>query len=361
MTAPRLEIRLDRIRDNARSLVERLGARGIAVTAVTKATMGSPEVARELLLAGASALGDSRIENLEALRRAGIGAPLVLIRTPMPSQADRVVEHADVSLNTEPAVLERLSAAAGRRGRIHGVVLMVELGDLREGILPGDLAGVVGQTLRLPHLTLRGIGANLACQSGVAPDDRNMAELSALAASLEQAFAVRLGTISGGNSANLDWALGGSGTGRVNDLRLGEAILLGREPLRRHPIEGLHVDAFSLVAEVIESKTKPTRAWGDVQQTAFGTRPPAPDRGNTARAIVALGRQDVDPEGLDGPPGFSILGASSDHLVIDAGRHPPAVGSELRFRPNYSALLAAMTSPFVTKVFLSKSPGGPAG
>lgn len=351
MSAPRLEIHLDRLRHNARALVDRLATRSIAVTGVTKATLGSPEVARELLSAGVSAIGDSRIENIETMRRAGITATMVLIRSPMLSQADRVVAHADVSLNTELVVIERLSASAGAVGRTHGVVLMVELGDLREGILPGDLPAVVAETLRLPHIELRGIGANLACQSGVAPDDRNMAELSALAGSLESTFGLKVSVVSGGNSASLDWALGCADAGRVNDLRLGESILLGREPLRRRPVDGLRTDAITLVAEVIESKVKPTLAWGEINETAFGLRKREPDRGSTPRAILAVGRQDVDPEGLTGPFGTKILGASSDHLVVDAGSTPPAVGSEMRFELNYGALLAAMTSPFVTKVF----------
>jgi len=358
VTAPRLEIRLDRIGHNARSLVERLGPRGIAVTAVTKATMGSPEVARELLRAGVAAIGDSRIENIEAMRRAGVAATMVLIRTPMRSQVDRVVEHADVSLNTELAVIEQLSAAAVARGRTHGVVLMVELGDLREGILPDDLSHVVDRTLGLPNLALRGIGTNLACQSGVAPDDRNMAELSALARSLESTFGVRLQTVSGGNSANLDWVLGCPDVGRVNDLRLGEAILLGREPLRRRRIDGLHGDAFTLVAEVIESKAKPTRAWGEINQTAFGPRELPPDRGDTVQTILALGRQDVDPDGLDAPAGVTVLGASSDHLLVEAGPDLSPIGSEIRFQLGYGALLAAMTSPFVTKVFVADDGDG---
>jgi len=351
VTAPRLEIRLDRIRHNARSLVDRLDARGIAVTAVTKATMGSPEVARELLKAGVSAIGESRIENIDAMRQSGVLATMVLIRTPMLSQVDRVVENADISLNTELAVIERLSMSAGEQGKTHGVVLMVELGDLREGILPVDLEAVVRETLRLPHISLRGIGANLACQSGVAPDDRNMAQLSALASSLEMTFDVELETVSGGNSANVDWALGCADIGRVNDLRLGEAILLGREPLRRRRIDGLHGDAFTMVGEVIESKRKPTQAWGHIHQTAFGSRSPPPDRGETARTILAVGRQDIDPDGLHGPAGTTILGASSDHLVVDTGGALSPVGSEMRFELNYAALLAAMTSPFVTKVF----------
>ncbi len=350
MTAPRLEIRLDHIHHNARALVERLAERGISVTGVTKATLGSPEIARELIRAGVTSIGESRIENIEALRRAGLTTTMVLIRSPMLSQAARVVAHAEVSLNSEIEVVEQLSIAAQEQGRRHRVVLMVELGDLREGILPGDLEGVARRVLDLPGVVLRGIGANLACQSGVAPDQRNMNELSALAASIEARFGLALETVSGGNSANLGWVFTTNDVGRVNHLRLGESILLGCEPLRRTPIEGLHTDAFTLVAEVIESKTKPTKAWGEINQTAFGFRPPDIDRGDTTRVILAVGGQDVDPDGLDPPEGMTILGASSDHLVVDAGRAVPAVGSELRFGLDYSCLLRAMTSPHVSRL-----------
>lgn len=345
--APRLEVRLDRIGHNARWLVARLGARGIAVTGVTKATLGSAAVARVLLDAGVVALGDSRVENLESIRADGIDAPTVLVRSPMLSQVDRVVAGADVSLNTEAAVLEALSIAATANGRTHGVVLMVELGDLREGILPADLHDAVRFVLGRTGLTLEGIGTNLACQSGVAPDERNMAELSALADGIESTFAVGLRMVSGGNSANLDWALGDGPVGRVDDLRLGEAILLGREPLRRRPIDGLRTDAFTLVAEVIESKAKPTLPWGTVLDSAFGPPPSASDRGTAIRSLLALGRQDVDPSGLLAPDGTTVLGASSDHLVLETEGDAPAVGDEVRFGLGYGALLAAMTSPFV--------------
>jgi predicted amino acid racemase len=234
-------------------------------------------------------------------------------------------------------------------------VLMVELGDLREGILPGDLASVARVVLDRPDLVLRGIGTNLACQSGVAPDAAKMAELSALAVDLEGRFGMVVEIVSGGNSANLDWALGGADAGRIdagriNELRLGEAILLGCEPLHRRPIEGLHGDAFRLVAEVIEAKVKPSRPWGDIGQAAFGAVPEVIDRGDARRVIVALGRQDVDPGGLHPPAGVTVLGASSDHLVLDGGPHRYAVGAELSFGLDYGALVGAMTSPFVAKV-----------
>jgi predicted amino acid racemase len=271
MSTPRLEIRLDRIRHNARNLVGRLGSRGIAVCGVTKATLGSHEVAAAMLAGGSTSIGESRIENVEALRRAGIGAEIMLVRSPMSSQVERVVSAADLSLNSEIDVILQLSASACLQERPHGVVLMIELGDLREGIMPGDLLEVAREVMGLPGIVLRGIGTNLACHSGVVPDAANMAELSALATSIEAALDVELEIVSGGNSANLDWALdAGAEVGRINHLRLGESILLGREPLRRSVPEGLETDAFALVGEVIESKHKPFETRGSLAQAAFG-------------------------------------------------------------------------------------------
>lgn len=346
MTGVRIEIDLDKIGENARTLVDRLGAAGISVTGVTKAALGSPELAAVLVDAGVAALGDSRVENLERLRAAGIGARTLLLRSPMLSQVDRVVRCADVSCNTEPSVIRALSAAAGAADVRHGIILMVELGDLREGIRPLDVCDVVDSTLALPHLAVTGIGTNLACRNGIAPDDRNMQELAALASSLERSCGITLDVVSGGNSANLAWFDTTADTGRVNDLRLGEAILLGREPLRRRPVPGLHTDAVTISAEVIESKRKPSLPWGTAEESAFGPTAAIVDRGEIWQTIVAIGHQDTDPDGLVPPPGATILGASSDHLVLETTL-PIEPGRSLCFRPDYSAVLRAMTSPFV--------------
>ncbi len=355
MSAPRLEINLDHLRHNAATLVSRLARSGISVTAVTKATLGSVPVARAFLAGGVTALGDSRIENIERMRAAGIDAPMVLIRSPMLSQCDRVVAHADISLNTEAEVLDRLSDAAVRAGRVHRVVLMVELGDLREGIMPADLPEVAAHASRLPALQMVGLGANQACQSGSTPDDDAMAELGALATTIEAALGVTLPIVSGGNSANLHWAGTTRHVGRVNNLRLGESLLLGLDPLDRSAIIGLETDAITLVGEVIEAKTKPNQPWGQIGETAFGAAGrPVPECGPGARVIVAIGRQDVDPAGLAPPPGLTVLGASSDHLVLEAHGPVPVVGTEIRFGVDYSALLRATTSPFVTRRFIGE-------
>jgi predicted amino acid racemase len=362
MATPRLEINLEKIYHNAHELVTQLANLGISVTGVTKSTLGSVEIANTLLQAGVSALGDSRIQNIKAMRLRGKGslvqdASMTLIRSPMISEIKQVVMYADVSCNTEIEVIKNLSNEAKRQGRTHQIILMVELGDLREGIMPDDLIDVVREVLDLPNILVKGIGTNLACRSGVSPGAANMAELTKLADRIEATFDLKIETVSGGNSANLQWASDVIGTdiGRVNNLRLGEAILLGRETLNRLPIDGLHTDAITLTAEVIESKLKPSQPTGEIAQTAFG-EPPAPvlNHGTVRQGILAVGIQDVDPSGLHAPGHTDILGASSDHLIVESTRNELFVGQEIEFQINYSALLRAMTSPFVSKVYADR-------
>lgn len=350
MSCPRVEIDLDKVGHNASTLVERAGNVGISVTGVTKAVLGLPPLASVLVSSGVAALGDSRIENIETMRAAGLGGPMVLIRSPMPSQVGRVVDSGAISLGTDCRVMTLLATAAQDRGVEHGVVLMVELGDLREGIMPQALESTVAHVLSLRGLRLRGIGANLACRSGIAPDATNMSELSACADRVERQFGLELDIVTGGNSANLLWALGTGDRGRVNNLRLGESILLGCEPLQRQPIPGLHADAMVIVAEVIESSRKPSRPWGRVAQSAFGVvEPVGDDRGPVWQTILALGHQDTDPTGLVPPSGIRIVGASSDHLITETDRQLRA-GTEIGFRPGYGAFMRAMTSRSVTTV-----------
>lgn len=351
MTSPRLVIDLDKICDNARSLVARLAPKGIGVTGVTKAALGSPAVAHAMLRGGVDSLGDSRLQNIENLRHAKVNTTTMLIRSPLLSQVDGVVALVDTSFNSEAEVIAALAASASRQNTRHAVVLMVELGDLREGVPAADVVALAGTTLRHPNLVLAGLGTNLACRSGVVPDRTNMAELTRLVELVERSCGVTLAVVSGGNSANLDWALSGADTGRVNNLRLGEAILLGREPLHRRPLTGLHTDAVTLVAEVIESQVKPAQPWGETAEAAFGRQSARCGGGNINQSLLAIGRQDVDPAGLTPPADRHILGASSDHLVVDTGADRCAIGSEIHFELNYSALLRAMTSPFVARVF----------
>ena len=324
--------------------------KGISLMGVTKAVLGEPSIAKAMIQGGVKFIADSRIENIQKMKSAGISTQFVLLRTCL-SQAESIVKNADISLNTEIETLKKLSYHAKGQNKIHQVIIMVELGDLREGILPCDLPQLVRKTLSLPHLKIIGIGCNLACYGGIKPDDKNMRELSELVDLIEKEFQIDLEIISGGNSANFEWFKSSQDVGRVNNLRLGESILLGCETVGRKVIPGLHTGAFQLIAEVIESKRKASVPLGEICQDAFGNVPGFLDRGDHQRVIIALGRQDVQVSNLKSNNKLKMIGSSSDHIILDGENHNLEVGDEIRFSLDYSGLLATMTSPFVIKQF----------
>jgi ornithine racemase len=350
MLTPRIEMNLDKIAHNAKALKVLFGSKGIDVIGVTKVVCGNPYIANILVKNGIDILADSRIENIRRMRNADVQAQFLLLRTPCLSKAEAVVKYADMSFNTELAVIKRLSKFALDYDRTHKVVLMVELGDLREGLMPSDIDSAVEQVLELENIELIGFGTNLACFGGIKPGEDKMRELSSITQSVEDKFGLNLKFVSGGNSANYDWFTSTQDFGRINNLRLGESIYLGCETLNRKPIPGLYTDAFSLITEVIESKIKPSLPYGTVCQDAFGNTPEFRDNGNIRRAILDVGLQDVLVSGLTPRSDVEILGASSDHVILDTKGVDLKVGDELKFDLSYGALLAVMTSPYVNKV-----------
>ncbi|MGB5972534.1 MAG: alanine/ornithine racemase family PLP-dependent enzyme, partial [Nodosilinea sp.] len=318
----------------------------------SKAVLGEPAIVEAMIQGGVQFIADSRLENIQKMKAAGLLSRFVLLRTAL-SQAEAVVKVVDISLNSEIETLKKLSYCASANNTVHQVIIMVELGDLREGVLPCDLSQFVREALTLDHIKIVGIGCNLACYGGVEPDARNMDELSRQVSSLEKEFQISLDVISGGNSANYEWYKAAQDVGRINNLRLGESIFLGCETVNRKEILGLHTKAFQLFAEVIESKRKPSLPFGKICQDAFGKVPTFQDRGIRQRSILALGRQDVQVSGLKSNSALEILGASSDHMIIDSKNQNLQIGDEVSFNLDYSSLLTAMTSPFIRKKFVS--------
>ncbi len=347
MRCPRIDIDLGKIRHNTRTVVERLKVRGIGMTAVTKAVCGHPAIARAMLDGGAAGLAEARLSNVRRLRQAGMTCPVTLIRTPMLSQVDEVVQVCEASFNTEKVVIASLAAAALRANAIHGIILMVEMGDLREGILPQDLGDIAQQVADMPGVALKGIGANFACLNGTAPAAARMQALSALANDVEGRCGPFLQTVSGGNSANLPWVFGARATGRINDLRIGEAILLGVDPVTGERLDGMYNDAFTLIAEVIETDARSVRPHVNCSHPSVAKIQRGPNISGTTRLLLAIGLQDTDAGGLKLSAGNTLIGATSDHLVIGTKDPALCVGSEMRFQMKYSALMRAMAAPDV--------------
>ncbi|MDO6726556.1 alanine/ornithine racemase family PLP-dependent enzyme [Cognatishimia sp. 1_MG-2023] len=346
MSCPRLEVDLRKVRHNTRIIVERLAVPGIRVTAVTKAVCGHPAIARAMLDGGAVGLAEARLSNVKRLRQAGMACPITLIRTPMLSQVDDVVQYCEASYNTERAVIAALAVAARQQNTVHGIILMVELGDQREGIRPHDLGDMAQHVVDMPGVALKGIGANFACLSGLAPTAAKMQALTVLANDIDRQCGPFLETVSGGNSANLPWALEQPAIGRINDLRLGEAILLGVDPVTGDQIDGLFSDAFTLVAEVIEVDVKSMQpVVSPADRSSMAGFQNAPDISGTTRLILAVGQQDSDMTGLSMLVGTTLIGATSDHLVISMPDPALCVGSEMRFKMGYAALMRATAAP----------------
>lgn len=364
-----LEVKLGKIEGNARNIVNLSRPYGIRVMAVTKGVSAAPEVAHAMLQGGVEGLGDSRLANLVRLRRAGIRAHLTLLRSPMLSEATRIVEVADRSLISDTPVLEVLSRAALERGRRHEAVLMVDLGDLREGFWPEKehwtplaVAGAthtIEEAVRVvernPGLELVGVGVNLLCFGAVIPTVEKMEQLVRIAGRASDLAGCRLSVVSGGNSANLPLIINGKMPYGVTELRIGEGILMGTEAVGKSPVLGCVQDAFTFFGEVIEVREKPSVPLGEIGIDAFGESPEFEDRGIRRRAIIAAGRQDVDWQDMrPRDTGVFVLGASSDHLVLDvsgAGRRVE-VGDRIAFDVGYSCMLRACTSEYVSKVFV---------
>ena len=353
MAGPEILVDIKKVRENTKTLVDFCKNRGISVTGVTKVTCGMPLVGQAMLEGGVVSIGESRIENIERLRSSGINAPIMMLRIPPLSQVDEIVTTVDISLNSEFPVIRSLSEAAVRKGKVHKIILMVDLGDLREGIWPTDLMAVTREVIDLKGVKIAGLGTNLTCFGGVLPSRKNMNELVGYAEAIEETFKVKMDIISGGNSSSLPLLMEGDMPSRVNHLRLGESILLGRETVKGTVWPGCHHDAFQLSAEVIELKKKPSVPIGETGMDAFGQTQTFSEKGNILRAILSVGREDVVIDNLTPVnKGISVLGASSDHLLLDVTESGEELklGDKIKFNLNYGALLASMTSKYVNKI-----------
>lgn len=355
LCSPRLEIHPARIQENARAVFAQCRAHGAQVAAVTKVTSAHQAVAQALADAGADQMADSRIANLRSIREQGIAKPRLLLRISTPSQALDVVRNAEMSLNSGLSTLRLLDEAAAFAKLRHSIIVMVDVGDLREGVWPDRAVPLMQEAAKLKNLDILGMGCNLACYGGVIPSVENMQKLIEVRDACRKATGLDLSLLSGGNSANLPLLASGKMPKEINHFRIGEAIVLGRNVIDRSPWPGTRQDTFRLVAEVVELETKPSVPIGETGQDAFGGTPTFVDRGLRKRAILNIGRQDVAVDGIEPlDPGIIVLGGSSDHLLLDVedAKDEVKVGSEIAFYPGYGALLALSTSPYVQKAVI---------
>ena len=350
-----LEIDLDKVRDNSRIIVEKCRPLGIEVLGVTKGFSAKPRIVTAMIQGGISTLADSRLENIIALRKKGFTQDITLLRIPRISAVKKVIAYTDYSVNSEYSVIRRLSDAALAEGKKHKIVLMVDVGDLREGVLPEDAFVMAQRISMLKGVTLAGVGTNMGCYGGILPTMSNLNMLIDIADEIEKRSGIKLEIVSGGGTSSLRLIEAGEMPKGINQLRIGEGILLGTDTTHDNIIPWLHQDAFVLHAEVIEVKIKPSVPIGELGHDAFGNTPVFEDNGMRKRAIVSLGRQDVNVEGVFPlNTKMHVLGASSDHLIVDVtdADENIKVGGQISFKLNYQGLLFLSNSKYVKKVYI---------
>ncbi len=352
--SPYLDVYLAKIRLNTARVVERCRRMGLKVLGVTKGFGAMPEIVSAMAGGGIDGLADARVENIIELRNRGCKLPITLLRIPRLSNVGNVVRYADASVNSELEVIAALAEEALSAGKTHQVILMVDVGDLREGVLIEHALGTAGRISKLRGVNLAGIGTNVGCFGGVLPEVENLSRLVSVGRSIENRLGVSLEIISGGGTSSLLLVEKGQIPPGINQLRVGEGILLGTDTTHNRTIPWLYQDAFRLRAEIIELKEKPSVPAGTIGRDAFGNLPQFEDLGPRKRAILALGRQDVNIEGIKPVDRrMTVLGASSDHLIVDITDTDEdlGIGDNIAFSLSYSGLLSASGSKYITKVF----------
>ena len=349
-----LEIDLDKIKYNTSQVTERCHRKGIEVIGVTKAFSAIPQIVSAMVEGGIDGLADSRLENIIELRKNGFTQPITLLRIPRLSKVMKVVQYTDTSLNSEITVIKALAKAAKELNKLHQVILMVDVGDLREGVLQENVLDIAKQIISFKEIKLVGLGTNMGCFGGILPSTKNLGVLVKLGRTVENQLNHKLEIISGCGTSTLLLIGYDEVPAGVNQLRIGEGILLGTDTTNNRKIRWLHQDAFLLRAEVIEVKSKPSMPTGTIGRDAFGNIPEFIDIGVRKRAIVSMGKQDVNIKGIRPiDERLTIMGASSDHLIVDIedSEQEINVGDVIEFSLAYSGLVSVSHSKYVEKLF----------
>lgn len=350
---PFVRVNKKHLLENSKTVVALCEKENINITGVTKVFSGDPEIAQVYVEGGIKKLGDSRVENLKRLKE--LDAEKWLIRPPMLDEIEDLVLYADASLNSELKTIKAINKAAIQLGKLHKIILMVDLGDIREGFIDQEeLIQVAVETERMEGVHLYGIGVNLTCFSFVQSDSEKMESLSQLSKSIEMKIGRLLEVVTGGNSATLDLMLRGGLSEGVNNLRLGESLLFGKERTNYSFLPNTHKDVFTLHCQIVEVKEKPSIPWGTIGVDSYGDSPSFIDRGIRTKAICAIGKQDFDVEtSTPIDEKIIVLGASSDHLMLDITdcEKTYEVGDIVQFELGYFSTMRAFTSRYVTKIY----------
>lgn len=351
-----LKLYRDRLRHNYDFLQNLLSDKGIEWGVVTKLFCGNETFLKEVLDLGVVEVHDSRISNLRVIKKLNPDVQTVYIKPPPKRSIPSIIRYADVSFNTELETIKLLSEEAVKQDRHHKIIIMVEMGDLREGVMRDELVTFYSEVFNLPNINVVGLGTNLNCLHGVMPNSDKLIQLSLYKQIIELTFDRSIPWVSGGTTVTVPLLIRGDLPSGVNHFRIGEALYFGADLFSETTIEGMHDDVMILYTEIIELHEKPMVPSGELGKDPRGVVTVIDEEligVTTSRAIVDIGHLDINPNYLiPMDPDISILDASSDMLVLDVkdNKNQLKVGDMISFNLKYMGALGIMNSRYIDKV-----------
>lgn len=322
---------------------------------VTKLLCGNRKYLKEVLSLGPVEVHDSRISNLKTLKEINPDVQTVYIKPPAKRSIEDIVKYADASFNTEFYTIKLLSEEAVKQGKTHRIIIMIELGDLREGVMGEAFVDFYRKVFRLPGIKVTGIGSNLNCLHGVMPSEDKFIQLSLYKELIKAYFDVDIPWITGGTSVVLTMLYRGQLPKGVNHFRIGETLFFGANIEENAVFEGMYDDVLKLRAEIIELTEKPMIPVGELAENPSGEMLEIDESlyGKTSlRAIIDIGLLDISPDFLiPKDEHIKVVGASSDMLVLDFGHTEKQynVGDLVDFKLKYMGALGIMNSNYIEK------------
>lgn len=362
-----LIIQKEKIKNNIKYLSKYFIERNIEWSLISKVFSGDMEFLENVLtpdvIENVNSVGDSRLSSLKNLKAVNPDMRTIYIKPPAKIYVDEVVKYADISLNSSFSTIQALNEAAKKIKKIHQIIIMIELGELREGVQRDDIMDFYEQVFELTNIEVIGIGSNLGCMYGVEPSYDKLLQLSLYKELISAKFNKKLKYISGGTSITLPMLDNNNIPKDINHFRIGEAAFFGISPLENKPFRELNTDTFEFSANIIELEEKNIVPDGIIGEANIGHTAEYDEKDSaetSVKAILDFGLLDVDKDDLEiKDKSITFVGITSDMIVIDLGNNLDAngltkysIGDEIVFKPTYMAVARLLNSKFIGKRFI---------
>jgi ornithine racemase len=355
-----LSINVDKLIGNINKLSDSFDKQDVEWSLIVKILNGHRGALEKLLQSDAikrvHSVGDSRLSNLRTMKSINPDVVTMYIKPPVQKIAGSIVKYADISLNSSLSTIKTLDKEARKLGVVHRVIVMIELGELREGVIREKIFSFYEEAFRLENIDIIGLGTNLGCLYGIEPTYDKMIQLALYAQLLETKFGKKLEIVSGGSSITMPLLRRKKLPKGVNHLRIGETAFLGVTLDDRKRYGKLSTTAFEFKSEIVEIEKKETVPDGEISDAGIGNladevKPLEGAADKSYRCLLDFGQMDSDAAGLTPKDSnVAFVGSTSDMTVYDVGKESDYhVGDAIKFDCNYMAIAHLMHSRYINK------------